>query len=236
MGPPVSEPSVPEDPAQRRPRLRFSIVRDIIIAPRRAYEEILASRSWSVTYLVVVLSGLVYLFSTAAAVKHLASLAPGGPRSAPAASAAQAYAANVALYDFLQPLLIWGLTAMTFTTVARFKSRAIPFGAFFALAAAASVPSALGELVDALGVRLHDPQSYATVKALVTAVPDNFALLAAPGNEREVVFLSSFGLFDVWSTVLLAYGFVLFAGVRLTTALALSFFLDIVFALVFSTP
>jgi len=235
---PVRQPLVPEDPAERRPRVRFSIVRDIVIAPRRAYASILESRSWLGAYLVVVVAELVYLFATAPAVKHLAALAPAAahPSAAQAGNASRAYVANVALYDFVQPLLIWGLIAMTFTAVARFKSQPVPFGSFFALAAATSVPAALGELVDALAARLHAPGSYQNIKALVTAVPDNFALLASPANEREVVFLSSFGLFDIWSTVLLAYGFVTFARVRLTTALALSFFLDVIFAFVFSAP
>jgi hypothetical protein len=89
-------------------------------------------------------------------------------------------------------------------------------------------------VIDALGTRLHPPTSYQSIKALLTAVPDNLALLASTANDHEVSFLANFGLFDLWSTMLLAYGLVAFTGAKITTALALSFFLDIVFALVFS--
>jgi hypothetical protein len=234
----VRQPSVPQDPVERRPALRFSIVRDILIAPQRAYAEILVSRSWLPAYFVVLCAGFIDLAAAAPAVTHLASLLPGAKHlsATQAEGAARAYVGNAALYNAVQPPLIWGLIAMTFASVARFKKQAVPFSAFFALAAAASVPSALGELVDAIGSRLHDPASYQSIKALVTTVPDNFALLAANGNDREVEFLANFGLFDIWSTLLLAYGFVAFARVKLTTALALSFSLDIFFALVFSTP
>ena len=234
----VRQPLEPEDPVERRPAMRFSIVRDILIAPQRAYVDILATRSWLPAYFTVLIAGFVFLAATAPAVSHLSTLAAGGAHrtAAEASNAARAYVAQAAFYNSVQPVVEWGLIAMVFTSVARFKKQSTPFGAFFALAAAASVPSALGEIVDAIGSSLHAPASYQSVKALVTAVPDNFALLASAANEREAIFLSSFGVFDVWSTVLLAYGFAAFTRVKLTTALALSFFLDVVFALVFSTP
>lgn len=234
----VRQPLVPEDPVERRPAMRFSIVRDIVIAPQRAFVEILATHSWLPAYFAVLVAGFIYLATTAPAVTHLASLAAGSTHrtAAEAASAARAYVAQAALYNSIQPVLMWGLSAMVFTSVARFKKQSTPFGAFFALAAASSVPSALGELVDAFGASLHAPASYQNVKALVAAVPDNFALLASAANEREVIFLSSFGIFEIWSTVVRAYGFAAFTRVKLTTALAVSFFLDVVFALVFATP
>jgi hypothetical protein len=232
----VRQPVVPEEPVERRQPLRFSILRDILIAPARAFADILATRSWLPAYFVYLIAGFVYLASIAPAITHLASMLAGATHKTPAqaADAARAYVAQAALYNSIQPLLIWGLTAMTFTAVARFKKQATPFGAFFALAAAASVPSALGGIIDALGTRLHPPTSYQSIKALLTAVPDNLAMLASAANDHEVSFLANFGVFDLWSTMLLAYGLVAFTGAKITTALALSFFLDIVFALVFS--
>ena len=232
----MRQPALPEDPVERREPLRFSIVRDILIAPKRAFADILATRSWLPAYFVYLIAGFVYLASIAPAIAHLTAVLAGATHHTPraAADAARAYVAQAALYNSIQPLLVWGLTAMTFTAVARFKRQATPYGAFYALAAAASVPSALGGLVDALGARLHAPASYQNIKALLTAVPDNLALLASSANDHEVTFLANFGLFDLWSTMLLAYGLVTFTGARIATALALSFFLDIIFALVFS--
>lgn len=232
----MRQPALPEDPVERREPLRFSIVRDILIAPKRAFADILATRSWLPAYFVYLVAGFAYLASIAPAITHLSALLAGAAHrtATQGAEASRAYVAQAALYNSIQPLLVWGLTAMTFTAVARFKRQPTPYGAFFALAAAASVPSALGGIVDAIGARLHAPTSYQNVKALLTAVPDNLALLASAANDHEVAFLANFGVFDIWSTMLLAYGFVAFTGARLITALALSFFLDVIFALVFS--
>ena len=232
----MRQPALPEDPVERRQPLRFSILRDILIAPKRAFADILVTRSWLPAYFVYLIAGFAYLASIAPAITHLTALLAHATHRTPvaAADASRAYVAQAALYNSIQPLLVWGLTAMTFTAFARFKRQPTPYGAFFALAAAASVPSALGGIVDAIGVRLHAPASYPTIKALLTAVPDNLALLASAANDHEVTFLANFGIFDIWSTMLLAYGLVALTGAKITTALALSFFLDIVFALVFS--
>ena len=64
-------------------------------------------------------------------------------------------------------------------------------------------------------------------------MPDNLALFAQPKNEREVLFLGQFDVFNLWTYLLLAYGILALVPVRLTTALGIAFALDVCSALLF---
>ena len=221
--------------------MRLALLRDILIAPGRAYAAILQTRSWVPAYLLVVACGLAGLALSAEALTHVALLTQHADRTSTlspheVSAATQTFLANSALFEILQPLLAWGITAMAFTSVSRYKKQAIPFAAFFALAAVCSLPQAIGNVLDGLGIKLHGPAAFPSLKALAVAVPDNLAVFAAPGNDREVVFLSSFGIFEIWSAILLAYGFVAFAKVRPATALGVAFGLEVFFSLVFNNP
>jgi len=231
----------PEAEPARDPRARLVVLRDILVSPGRAYAAILETRSWLPAYLLVVASGLAGLALSAEALTHVALLTQHADPSShlgphEVKTATQTFLTNSALFEVVQPLLAWGVTAMAFSSVARFKGHTIPYRAFFALAAVCSLPEALGNLLDGIGIRLHGATAFPSLKALAVAVPDNLAVFASPGNDREVVFLSSFGIFEIWSAVLLAYGFVAFAKVRPVTALAVAFALDIFFSLIFNNP
>ena len=231
----------PEAEPVRDPRIRLRLLRDIFIAPARAYPAILETRSWLPAYLLVVASGLAALALSAEALTHVALLTQKtGPATGVSPSdvtaATQTFLSSSALFEVFEPLAQWGLTAMTFATVARFKGQTIPFAAFFALAAVTSLPQALGNVLDGIAIRLHGPLAFPSLKAVAVAIPDNLAVFASRANDREVVFLSSFGLFEAWSAVLLAFGFVAFAKVRLATALGLAFGLELLFAFIFNAP
>ncbi|MDQ2908333.1 MAG: hypothetical protein M3R44_03170 [Candidatus Eremiobacteraeota bacterium] len=226
-----------EEPAQRSSVVRLAPLRDIVVHPARAYGEILVNPGWLPAFVFVLLCALFDLWVSTPAILHVALTAKahhGSVRSAANLTAARNnFLANSALFQVLQPLVAWSLTAMVASTVARFKRTTVPYRTFFALAAVCSVPGALGALLDGAVVGLHPAASYASLKALAVAVPDTLAIFASPHNDREIVFLSSFGLFDLWSTVLLAYGLVSFAKLRITTGLGIAFGLDIVIALLF---
>ncbi len=227
-----------EGAAQRSSIFRLTLLRDIVIRPARAYDEIVASPAWLAAFAFVLACGFFDLWASAPAILHVlhagAKSHPGMAYAGASSSAVRKdFLANSALFQVLQPLVAWSLTAVVARTVALFKRVTVPYSAFFSLAAVCAVPSALGALVDGIGVALRSPASYANLKALAVSVPDNLAIFASSGNDREVVFFSSFGLFDLWSTLLLAYGLVAFAKLRLTTGLGIAFGLDIVIALLF---
>ncbi len=238
MGQPVQQPDDLE-PTERSPFVRLALLRDIIIRPRRAYDAILTTRSWLPAYAIVVACGFFDLALSSPALTHVMTLAArhdpsSALRGAGTAAARKDLFLNSALFGFLQPVVQWSLTAIIAAMVARFRRLTVGYGTFFALAAVCSVPGALGSVVDGIAVWLRPPASYASLKALAAAAPDNLAVFASLHNDREVVFLASFGLFDVWSTVLFAYGLVAFTKMRVTTALGIAFGIAVIVALIFA--
>ncbi len=231
---------LPEPAAERPKRAGLALPRDILIAPQRAYARIAATGEWLPAYLVVAAAGLVAAALMAPAIAHLANLPPPvgtatKPPSDPAAvaTASKLIVAEVALQEVFVPLLMIGLTATTLTLVARFKRQPTSYTVFAALAANCLMPVAIGSLVNAVGVRLHDPASFHDLRSLLLAVPDNLGIFANPHNETEVEFLARFDIFDVWAYILLGFGFAAFTKVRLTAALGIAFALDFAFALMF---
>lgn len=228
-------PSTATD-APRRRFAAWSIPRDIIIAPARAYASLAAKPAWLPAYAIILVSVLISVALIAPAFVHLiATVYPNaGVAHTPAAraDANRSLLVQVALQQsVIVPFVTIGLTATTLTVVARLKGRPTTYAAYFALMANCLVPTAIGTLVSALGVRLHDPASFHDWRAVAIAVPDNLALFANAKNEREVLFLRHFDIFNLWSYLLLAFGIVALTTVRLTTALALAFGLDVCLAL-----
>lgn len=217
----------------------FALPRDIVINPKRAFATIAATNQWIPGYAIVVVGGLVTSALISPALLHIAAITPPPPGEiaprTPAAiqSAQRLFVASYAFGQIAISLLLILLTASALTTVARFKNQTRPYVAYVALAANCMIPSVIGGLVMAIGIRAHDPSSFANLHALLVAVPTNLAVFANPGNDREVAFLSRFDLFDVWSYVLLAYGFAALTPVKFITALSLAFGLDFLFAIMF---
>ena len=221
------------------PKAGLSVPRDIIIAPARAFAKIAATPQWIPAYALIVVASLCTTALIAPALIHIASVTPPPPDTvAPhgAAAIATAQRGLIATYAVGQvaiPLLLILLTASALTTVARFKAQTTPYVTFVSLAANCMIPSVIGGLLTALGIRAHDPASFANVQGLFTAVPTNLAIFANQHNDREVAFLARFDLFDVWSYVLLAFGFTEIAKVKFVTALGVAFGLSFLFAVMF---
>ncbi len=225
---------MPERPA----RAGFSLPRDIVIAPNRAFLAIAKTAEWVPAIVVIVVLGLATTALATPAFIHISEVATLATTHHPATAAQTKDATNALLlgvgYDVIFiPLLIAAFTATTLTAVARFKDPQAPYIRYFALAANCLVPSALGNFAHALAVGIHSPASYNDLRAFQVALPDNLGLFAAKGNDTELNFLARFSIFDAWSFVLIAFGFSAFSGVRFTTALIIAFVLDFTFALIF---
>jgi hypothetical protein len=229
--------STPDADGERPARAGFLLPWETLTAPGRAFRRIAETHEWLPAYAVIALAGLAAAALTAPALLHLASVTPPPPGAtapktvAEIADANRALVATLAIEQTAIPLIAILLTASALTVVARLRASTLPYFAFVALAANCMVPSALGSLVSATGIRLHDPSSFNDIRSVLVAVPTNLAVFAAPGNEREIGFLGRFDLFDVWSYVLLGYGFAALVPVRLTTALALAFGIDFLLAI-----
>ncbi|MBD5656059.1 MAG: hypothetical protein IAI50_12910 [Candidatus Eremiobacteraeota bacterium] len=201
---------------------------DIVVAPARAFAEVAAHGAWLPAYGVLVILGLTAGFLEWPALAHVAAAVPdaGGtvPRGAAAIAASnRTVLANVLVGEALTPLIFIGLTATVLTVIARFKATKTHYSVFVALAAACLIPSSIGDLLGAGVIRVHDPASYHDYRSIFLALPDNLGVFAGRGNERELFFLSRFGIFDVWSYALLAFGIAALVPVRFMTAVAVAF-------------
>jgi hypothetical protein len=230
---------IPPAPVPERPaRAGFSLPRDIVFAPSRAFLTIAKTAEWLPAIIVIVLLGLATTALATPAFVHISEVATLATTHH-AASAAQTRDATSELllgvgYDVIFiPLLIAAFTATTLTAVARFKDPQASYVRYFALAANCLVPSALGNFAHALAVGIHNPASYNDLRSFQVALPDNLGFFAAKGNDKELDFLARFSIFDAWSFVLIAFGFSAFSGIRFTTSLIIAFVLDFTFALIF---
>ncbi len=232
----VPLPSTTTEPV---PRAGFSLPRDIVINPMRAFSKIAATHEWLPASVVIVVLSILTALLIAPAVLHVAAVTPPPAgdvvphTQAALATARRSLVSELALREIMTPLLVVLLTASALTTVARFKAQATSYVTFVALAANCMIPAALGDLASGLAIRLHAPASYANLHALIIAFPTSLAIFANAANDAEVSFLSRFDLFSVWSSILLAFGFTTLTPVKFTTALALAFGLNFLFAVMF---
>jgi hypothetical protein len=231
----VKTTSTPEAPAPWQGlRLPF----DILVAPARAFAEILERPEWLSAYVLLVVAAVAELYLIAPAFVHVRSVLPppdglaGKPPAEIKAEFGQFLGDN-ALGNVVTLLIDIGLTATVLTTFARFKGSTTPYPVYASLAANCLVPQALGSLLSGLATIVRPASSYHDYRALFTALPDNLALFADPAHVTETLFLGKFDVFTIWSAILLAFGFTATAPVKFTTALAVSFALALVFSIVF---
>jgi hypothetical protein len=230
----VTCPDAPSpEPSEPPVRAGLPLPIDIVIAPGRAFLKIARTNEWLPAVGVIVALGIATMVLAMPAIVHFASAgAHGSPP--PGANDVRIQVWFVGSELVLVPLVIAGLTATTLTLTARFKDAQAPWVRYFALAANCLVLSALGNFVHVVAVVLRAPASYQSPRAFELALPDNLGIFAAPGNDRELDFLSRFGIFDLWAFVLIAIGFSAFANVRFTTALILAVVLDFTYAVFFN--
>jgi len=210
--------------------------RDILIAPNRAFAAVAASSAWLPPYAAIVLLGVAGGFCEWPALAHVVATVPDPsghvPRGAAALEASsRSVLANVLIGETVTPFIYISITATVLMIVARFKANATRYGAFAALAAACLIPSALGDFFGALAVRAHDPSTYHDYRSLLLALPDSLGIFAAKGNVNELFFLSRFGIFDIWSYALLAFGIAALVPIRFATAVTLAFSLEFALSL-----
>jgi Yip1 domain len=223
------------DPQAPPPRGGWLLLADIIVAPSRAFRTIAATSEWLPAFGIVAALGLGGVALIAPALRHLvmveSRLNPGGPVASPAEllATANAFVASQALFQTLGVLLMWIWTAVILAAVSGSGPRR--FRTYFALAANAAIPSALGFLLFSLVVRLHDPASFSSLSQLNLALPDSLAVFEPHGTDRAIAFLSFFDVFQAWSLLLVAYGLRAIGNVRLVPALVTSFAIGLAFAL-----
>ncbi len=233
----MTSPDLPQTPESGAPPARrgLGLLADIFVAPARAFETIASTGEWLPATAVVVALGLAAMALLQPALRHVAFIvARTDPvtRGLDPATLTRYVDASFILMAFIQicaPLLLAVWCGLIFATVAR--TGLTTFTTYFALAMNCALPAAVGGLVFALVVRLHDPAGYTTWSQIVLALPDSLAVFAPHDSERALFFLSYFDVFQGWSLVMLAYGLRAIGKVRLVPALITSFTIGLAFAL-----
>jgi hypothetical protein len=212
-------------------RLRLPL--DILIAPGRAIARIAETREWLAAYAVVVLLGLASTLLLAPALVHVVTVyheTQKGAQTLTLSQAIQGELYGITAEQFIEPLVLWSIAACLMW-IASMEAPQRVLGPFISLNANASIPVAIGGLLLAVAIRVHDPTGYKSIGDLVLALPDSLASLRPHATDRELVFLSFWSVFQVWSLILIGYGFAAIAKTGLTRSLFLSFTIGLSLAL-----
>lgn len=212
-------------------------MRDIVIAPTRAFVSIQERPSWVIAYGAVVLITISGFLLAAPAILHvMIALNAAHPEGVarPAAellNQARLDLAAQALSSVIAPLLMWNIAAMSVALLVRSDAPLAAYPRLLALNAFGNIPSALGTLVFGIGLRLHSAGNFASVADLYHAVPLSLAAFAPQADARQLSFLAFWDPWQLWSLILIGYGYAAFLKLNLTLALALSFTVGLVYAL-----
>lgn len=220
---------------QAAPRRGLLLLLDVIAAPRRAFVTIAATREWLPAFLLVTVLGVAGSLLLAPALEHVIGHEtlsdPSGTRTSAAdvARLAGSEVANEILLQTIGALMFWVWTAVILTAVSGKGPKS--FLVYFSLAANTAIPAAIGFFVFSAFIAAHNPAGYSSFSDLNRALPDSLAIFETQPNEGAVAFLASFDVFQLWSSLLLAFGLYAIGKVELFWALVTSFALWLVFAL-----
>jgi len=188
------------------------------------------SREWLPAYLILVLLGLLELYLSAPAqanfVAVLARQSAGGASASDVAQAVTRTFELMAIWTFAGPFVLWSfvgalLTAVAITARGAMGSRAPGFSTFFALCINCALPAEIGQLAFYGATRLHNPATFRSPNDFYTVLPFSLAVLRPHGSVPEIAFLSYWGIFTLWSLILLGCGYATIAKIQLVPALLL---------------
>lgn len=226
---------LPESAPEFVPRRGLLLLLDILIAPRRAYAGIAATAEWWPAAVFVALSVVISVTLTVPAGLHVLNLT-AKPATPPQATLILiVFQGAIA---FLWQVFSWNIVASLYANfcAAGRPAFAVMHRIFFALAAVATVPTALGALASGVAVWLREPASFHTASQIVNALPISLAVFADPKNANEVNFLSNFDLTTVWSILLIAFGGRAIGGIRLVPALIVPCTVALAWAVIMVLP
>ena len=212
----------------------LGLLRDVIVQPQRAFTAIAARGEWLPAYLATVAVELASLYLMAPALAHLTAL----QAKADAARHAATGPPLPAVYDLLAragetillPFAVWGFVATLLAATTLTRSERRPnFAAFLALGLTCGFVGTFGDLIEAIGIRLHDPASFGSPAAMLLATPITLASLRPSGSDSEVAFLSFWDPTRLWAALLFGYGIAALTKLRLAVAffLALSVYVSL---------
>jgi hypothetical protein len=219
---------------ERSTRGGFALPLDIVVAPARAFRAVEATREWLPAYVILVALSLLQLYLIAPGLAHVIAVQTHAAQTAPLASKVMlAQVMSQVALSTIGPFVMWGFVATLLSAAALGTGGGLArFATFFALCMNCAVPAAIGGVVTALLIRLHDPAAFRSLSDLLLAAPISLASLRPHGAAREIAFLGYWDAFTLWSLVLLGCGFAALAKVRPVPALLFALAIGLSFALV----
>jgi hypothetical protein len=212
--------------AARPKRSGLTVLRDIVLAPSAAFEELGRRTHWGWAFLVLCLLGCAGAYLQIPAGSHIAIAtftqnAAHDPNIAGMSAEKQQQALKISEatqhYIWLFYPVI-ALVAIAISTVVLLIGSAVArgtpaFARLFGLASNVAVLNfGIGYfLIGALSA-LRGPDSYSTQRDLVNTLP-SLAWLVPGGSPKLVTFLSQFNPLQIWSFVLFAIGLTIIAKV-----------------------
>ncbi len=204
-------------------RLGLAVLADIVIAPSAAFESLRARPTWIWAFVLTSVLGAIGSFLQVPAAQHASSyMIAHDPRfttmTPEQLASAKAIGFTVQRFAWIAwPLIV--LVGVFFATVFLAIGNAIgkgsaSFGKIFALCANVGIIHfGLGNLLIGVLVSLRGPDAFTTTSDILSAIP-NLGILTPGGPVRLHSFLTYFSVTQIWSLVLLAFGFRAVAGVR----------------------
>jgi hypothetical protein len=189
-------------------------------------------------YVVVSLITLAGFVLAAPALLHVmivlgaADPAAAARPAAELAKQARLSLASQALSSLIAPFLMWNIIALSVALFVRGDAPLAAYPRLLALNAYGNIPAAFGMLAFGIGLSLHPAGTFASVADLYHAVPFSLAAFARHADDRQLSFLGFWDPWQLWSLILIGYGYAAYLKLNLTVALALSFGLGLVYALV----
>ncbi len=200
-------------------RSPFSIVVDVIVAPKSAFEAIAAQPRWLVAYVVVCALGMAGAVLQIPVAEHvgLATLDQRAAHDPSLASASPQTLQNVKNYTILIQHVVWAfypvvaIIGISLAALLLLLGNAIgrgqgSFAKFFSLAANIAIIN-FGIYYLLLGVlcAVHSPDAFHTQSDVVRLVPSP-AWLVPDASPKVTVLLEEFNPFALWSFALLGLG------------------------------
>lgn len=215
----MRDPSSEEPGTERAGRGGFALPLDVIVAPARAFRAIQATREWLPAYMIIVALSFLELYLIAPVLTHLAAVESKGAAGEAASRAALVLIMNQVALGTIGPLLMAAFAATMLSAGSLGTGGGLArFATFFSLALNCAVPYAIGGVLTALAVHVHDPAGFRSSADLVLATP-SLASLRPHGQPREIAFLGYWDPFTLWSLLLIGYGFAALGKVRPVPAL-----------------
>lgn len=188
---------------------RFSphLLLTIITKPTAALDEVRESGSWLEAYALTVICTLAAFVLTLPAQQHLLAAMPTGDLKSSTVGSAPIAFTVAAFLSVIGPPIGWVVEAALLRIAVGIGRGETSLPRLYALIAIAGVPASIGVLLLGIAVSLHDPSTYHNNVDVALTLPITAATLVHR-TPQEANFFGAYGIFNVWSYVLIAIGLV----------------------------